>query len=162
EKVQSDNPWGVQIRPTANVVAAGVAYLRGKLCFVGQELNEELTRELHDANAPFRVKVQGPNKPDEFVTRGGTVDAQGAAAALAGNILYMETPNAPKILGRDPGLVNRLDLMLEPGHDPEKVRQRVQAVIEQEKSRATVQTPEENARTSQNAMSGMQVGFALC
>jgi putative ABC transport system permease protein len=159
EKVQSDNPFDVKI--SANVLAAGRAFFHGqKLCFVGRELNEELTQKLQDPEAPFQIQVKGQAEA-WWVGRGGIVDAQGAAAAYSGNILYMDTPDAIGILRRK-GMVNRFDLILAPGHDREKVRQRVQTLIDREYSRATVKTPEENAQTSQNVMSGMQVGFALC
>src|SRR5262249_34047598 len=143
---QRDNPMGIQVSVDAVALAKAVFH-QEMWCGVGKDLNEELDSHLPDQAAPLLVKARRRKGPVP-VRRVGSLDAKGAAAALAGNILVMDTPNAITLLGRPEGMVDRLDLMLEPGHDREKVRQRVQALLERHGSRAAVTSPEENDQNS--------------
>jgi len=76
----------------------------------------------------------------------GTLAAAGAAAAASWEIDY-------------PSKVNRLDVFLEPGARPDEVQRRVAAVVD---GRAKVHTPEDRRRSTQEIISGLQLGFLVC
>jgi putative ABC transport system permease protein len=161
-KAMKDNPWG--IKPEIwHSYAALVALATDKFCVVGEELNSELDKALPDRGVPLRIRAAGQKKgPVVRLTRVGTVTAEGPAAALGGNLLVTTIDNAAEILGQPRGLVTRIDLTLEPGYEPEQVRRRVETLLARRSSAALVKTPEEQYRSSQKAMAGMQAGFALC
>jgi putative ABC transport system permease protein len=84
------------------------------------------------------------------VLRPGPTDAHAAAVG------------APAVAGWDaqyPPKVNRLDLFVEPGADVERVRRAVAAVLAE---RAEVRTPEGQRRSTQEVVSGLQIGFLVC
>jgi putative ABC transport system permease protein len=163
EKSAASNPWGIKLDYWYQQM--GAAVLRGDhICVLGEGLNSELAQKgggATDRDAP--VKVRAPGRKKTFLlTRVGTVTAEGAAAALGGSVLVTQRDTATAILGEKRGRVTRLDLTLEPGHDREQVRQRVRARLARLHSHAQVKTPEEQARSSQEVMAGMQAGFMLC
>jgi putative ABC transport system permease protein len=92
------------------------------------------------------------------LTRCGTVDARGAAAALGGNILVLDLGSAAKVVGRTPDRVSRLDILLDPASDRKQVRARLEQMLA---GRGQVRTPEEQDQLAQSAMSGIQTGFAI-
>src|SRR5207248_6657883 len=84
------------------------------------------------------------------VIRPGPTDAHAAAVG------------APTVAGWDaqyPPKVNRLDLFVEPGANVETVRRAVAAVVGE---RADVRTPEGQRRSTQEVVSGLQIGFLVC
>jgi putative ABC transport system permease protein len=58
-----------------------------------------------------------------------------------------------------PPKVNRVDLFLEPGADAEQVQAAAKAVVA---GRADVRTPEAQRRSTQEVVSGVQLGFLVC
>lgn len=76
----------------------------------------------------------------------GTQAAVGAMAAAGWELNY-------------PPKVNRLDVFLEPGARLEEAQQRVAAVVNR---RAKVHTPEDQRRSTQEIVSGLQLGFLVC
>jgi putative ABC transport system permease protein len=144
---------------------------------VGATIKQELDKYLE--NNPSAVRVWLPDRDDylsypvlsvqvtgkretQALTCVGTVEARGAAAALAGNMLITDLDAAAVLLGQAPGLVSRLDILLEPEADRDLTRQRLEERLAQLGSKAEVRTPEEQTRMTENAMSGMQLGFTLC
>jgi putative ABC transport system permease protein len=130
--------------------------LAGKIpVVVGKELYDSLS-----ALDRWWLKAQkGPGAEPVRLSPAGTVEAHGAMAALGGSVLILDLSDAVSLFGLKPGEVNRIDLVLGPGADRDKVRAKVKAVLA---GRADVRTPEEQNQTMQSVMSGMQTGFALC
>jgi putative ABC transport system permease protein len=159
--ISDDNPWGV--KPNFwNRPRAVWEFLQGKkVCLLGEELSAELAKHGHNPEAPVRLTAKGGTRTTP-VTQVGTLAAEGQAAALAGNVVAMHIDHAIAVLGREPGMVNRIDLILEPGYDREQVRERVREVLNRQHVRAEVRTPEEQAQVSGRVMEGLQSGFALC
>jgi putative ABC transport system permease protein len=132
-----------------------------KSCVVGEELNEQLDAKYPDRSKPFEVHAPGRKSPFP-VLRIGTVTAKGALASLGGNVVITGVDIACSILGIEKGMVSRLDIMLEPGFDRTRARQRVEELLREEGIKAEVTTPEELNSAVQKPMSGMQAGFTLC
>ena len=76
----------------------------------------------------------------------GTLAAVGAMAEAGWEIEY-------------PPRVNRLDVFVEVGASHEAVQQQVHAIVGR---RAKVHTPEDQRRSTQEIVSGLQVGFLVC
>jgi putative ABC transport system permease protein len=135
---------------------APTAYLRAKLLgskpvLVGRELERALPR------GATRIDVLASGSTHRL-TRVGTVEAEGAAAALGGNVLLADDRDVAALLGR-PGLVSRLDLALNPEIDRDEVRRRVEKALA---GRATVATPEAQDQRIMEVLAGLNVGFSLC
>ncbi len=159
-----DNPWGIKVvrwDTPQNWWQVSQALLDGKVCMVGAELNRRLDRQQPDRTKPVRVQAPGRKESAELL-RVGTITAEGAAAALGGNVLFTLTGTGDAILGQKKGMVSRIDLILRPGFERDRVRRQVRALLARREVRAEVKTPEEEARSSQQVMSGMQAGFTLC
>ncbi|HJZ59603.1 MAG TPA: ABC transporter permease, partial [Gemmataceae bacterium] len=84
------------------------------------------------------------------VLRPAPTDATAAVVGVAGEVAW-EVQYPPK--------VNRLDLFLEPGADREEVQQAAAAVIGR---RAEIRTPDAQRRSTQEVVSGLQIGFLVC
>jgi putative ABC transport system permease protein len=140
---------------SANIPQKAAALLfAGKTpVIIGQELNAALPAK------DGTIQVQSSARPKPFtLTRAGTVDARGAAAALGGYVLILDLGSAAKVIGLKPGLVSRLDLVLDSSADREAVRHEVEQRLAQ---RALVRTPEEQDQAAQSAMAAMQTAFSL-
>ncbi|MFO0805341.1 MAG: ABC transporter permease [Gemmataceae bacterium] len=84
------------------------------------------------------------------VIRPSPTDASIAAFGAAGvEAFHVEYP--PK--------VNRIDVFVEPGANVEEVQERVARMVNR---RAKVHTPEDQRRSTQEIVSGLQVGFLVC
>ncbi len=147
-----------------------------------------VTRPIYD---DWKARV-GPGKPLVLQYAGRAVDclpigvvqfdADSPLAPLGGNFIGMEVNQASRILRPIPPFgavlggpaevtaaaawdrthpmkVNRLDLFLEPGTDKEVARQAAAAVIG---FRAEIRTPEAQRRSTQEIVSGLQIGFLVC
>src|SRR5262249_28038842 len=92
------------------------------------------------------------------------MEASGKLAVLAGNVIIIDISSAPKVLGTEKGWVSRIDLVLEPGSNVNKVQAEVRRLLQDSSGReqASVRTPDEQNRAVGNVMSGMQAGFSLC
>jgi putative ABC transport system permease protein len=180
------NPWNVTIEWT--ISPASVPGLKGTdpqavLAFlkkwkfqpvlVGEDLAAELKRVTVDARlnplfdrisrdladklkaTPVWIQTLG-QKPQLFFNV-GTVRAAGPAGQLIKNALIMNAADAAELRGQ-PDLVTRVDLFLEPGAEPGRVRDRVQEVVD---GKAAVRTAGESDELVQQTMAGMQLGFSL-
>jgi putative ABC transport system permease protein len=143
-----------------------------------------VTRPIFDE---WKQKV-GPGKP--FVLRFATRDVpclpvgvvefadDSPLAPLGKNFVGMEvgqaagvlrpTPPIAAVAGgaaeaawdvRHPTKVNRLDIFVEPGADRDAVQREVAAIVGQ---RAKVHTPDAQRRSTQEVVSGLQIGFLVC
>ena len=149
---------------TAGLEAAGIrasgfspqVYLRAMVLgrnpvLVGRALDAGLPRGMTE----LEVVAGGTT---QRLMRVGTVEAEGPAAALGGNVLVVDNRVAASMFGR-PGRVSRLDLTLDPDADRERVRRRVEAALG---GQATVATLEAQDRRVLEVLSGLRVGFSLC
>lgn len=118
-----------------------------------------LANDLGDQVWNFDVRAEGGLV--KRVSCLGTVEAQGPAAALGGNIVVTTLANATEILGwneRANPCVTRIDLLLHPSANKEQIRLRVAEVLD---GRADVRTPEYNDQTVHKVMAGLELGFQL-
>src|SRR5262249_23191516 len=91
--------------------------------------------------------------------RTGTLDADGTAAVLGGNVLILHLSHAAKVLGMGKDQANRIDVILSPDAAPDDVRRAVEDVVQ---GQGLVRTPQEQDHALGNVLSGMQTGFGLC
>jgi putative ABC transport system permease protein len=150
---QSQDPLGFEV--SANIPQKAAALLlEGKTpVVVGKELDDALP----GPDAEVRVQPMMRSRP-ATLARAGTVNARGAAAALGGYVLVLDLGSAAKVIGLKPGLVSRLDLILDADADRDTVRK---AVEERLAHRGLVRTPEEQDQAAQSAMAAMQTAFSL-
>jgi putative ABC transport system permease protein len=150
--------------------------LPAKLVMVSRPIYEEWLRAV------------GPGKPFvvRFATRDmaclpvGVVDFadDSPLAPLGKNFVGMEVTQAARVLRPTPPLaaaagaaaeaawdlqhptkVNRLDIFVEPGADRDAVQKDVAALVGR---RAKVHTPDSQRRSTQEVVSGLQIGFLVC
>ncbi len=150
-----ENPWEVTIDiPDRNKLAA---FFAGRnLVLIGKELEKELLAKLTKDAKTFRIKARGDTLAVPLWL--GTIEAKGAAASLAGNVIYMDAEVAAKRLGQ-PGLVSRLDITLDKNYDLDQVRQNISDVLD---GRAAVRTPQEFEQFHRNSIDALQLGFSFC
>ena len=121
---------------------------------VGKELDGDLPKD----KQVLKVQKNQLAQVHDLV-RVGYVEAKGDAAALGGYVLILDLVSAGQILGMAKGMVNRLDIVLEPGADRQEVRGLIETVVDK---RADVRTPGEQNQSLEAVMAGMQTGFSLC
>ncbi|GIW79475.1 MAG: permease [Gemmatales bacterium] len=126
-----------------------------KSVFLGRELAEGLSAVIGDA-ATFEARIDG--KVLKLPRWVGTFEAEGAAASLGGDVIFMLAPHAAELVGR-PGFVTRMDVTVKKGHDRETVKADIARVLA---GRAQVRTPESSDAVFQEAMASLQVGFSVC
>lgn len=114
----------------------------------------ELAKRLAPDTSLLRVRGGGQEHRVALV---GSVAGRGNLAALGGNVLFMPSADAADLLGR-PGLVSRVDLLLEPGTDVRVVRQIVENFLN---GRAQTLAPEEGNTAYRDVMDGVRIGFQL-
>lgn len=148
---RADSRWKVRRRGDTGEVEALVVIVRGQTPVM---VGSELSKELSGGRAEFTIRAAGK---EHLVVKLDTLEAQGAAAVLAGNTIFMELRTAASILGR-PNLVTRLDLFLEPGVDRQKVRA---ALEERLAGLALVRRPEEGENSYRDVLAGLEVGFKM-
>jgi putative ABC transport system permease protein len=149
----TENPWGIEYR----VTNPWQAVQQGRRSmFVGSQLAADLSRASADEAPTFRVMAAG--RLHAVPSWVGTVDARGPAAALGGNVVYMEIGAAAEFIAR-PGVVSRIDLQLNADADRESVRANAAEVL---RGRAKVEAPEDQAKSIHEAMAGLQIGFSVC
>lgn len=145
-----DAGWNVQVRELSSAQCMRSIFLQQRPVLVGKQLAQKLGDEpqinILVAGRPFRL------------TRSGTIDAHGAAAALAGATVVLDCSAAGALLGRR-DLVNRMDIMLTPNVDREEVRCRLDALLA---GKAQVITPDTHDQRIQEMLAGLRIAFALC
>jgi putative ABC transport system permease protein len=119
-------------------------------------VGRELAREL-----PASVKTLEleHNRRRHSLVKAGTVEARGEWAVLSGHVIVLDQDDAARVLGYLPGQVNRLDVVLETGVNPQQMREAITAKLA---GRALVQTPAEQNLATGSAMAGFRTGFSLC
>lgn len=151
----------------------------GRLVFVSRAVYEE-RKQRGGAGVPLVVRYGSREVPCLPVAVFDIAE-KSPMALLGQNIVGMEIGQAARFLrpGPPPGAaglvgasasepvwnavapsrVNRIDVVLEPGADVPAVQAAVQAAVG---DRADVRTPQEQGRSTQEIVSGLQVGFAFC
>jgi putative ABC transport system permease protein len=149
EQSPGDASLGIEIvpRPPANLTLL----LSGKPAFIGEKLDAALPP---DKREQFSVLVGGKS---QRITVVGTVNADGPAATLGGNVLVMELRDAAAVRGR-PGLASRLEVTLDQDANREQVRQEIASILD---GKAQVSTPESQHRRLNEVLKGLEVGFTL-
>lgn len=140
---------------------ARFALQRGKQLFGGEPpciVGRELSKEFSDKENVFRVQ-KTKTGPIASLFRAGTIDAKGDAAALAGFVVVADLATAANVLALTEGRVHRFDVALARGTNVKSARKNIEEVL---RGRASMRSLEEQNRATQNVMSGMQTGFALC
>src|SRR5262249_17208931 len=104
------SPWGIEVKPTNPL-----ALFSGlKPVFLGSQLAKQLPE---DSSA---IRVRCASRVQQLAVA-GTVDAQGPAATLGGNVLFLRLGDAADLLGRQ-GYVSRIDLSLDRDTDRDQIR----------------------------------------
>lgn len=129
------------------------AWLSGRGVVVGQELARALSP---DGRAVQPVVVRAGGRK-HTVLPAGVVTLHGQAAKLGGFLLVMDVRQAASMLSQ-PGLCERIDLYLEPGADPEAVRERLAEVVGQH---GAIHTPESALRATEDIVGPIRIGFSL-
>ena len=136
--------------------------LFGRGVIVSQTIYDERRRAgLSDADP---VVVQFTEKPEPLVLAGVIdVTKDSPLAPFTDTLLIVNVHTAAKLLTR-PGAgasdrVSRVDLFVEEGADVTAVRERAQAVVG---PRATVRTPEENRKSTEEVIGGVKLILNLC
>jgi putative ABC transport system permease protein len=141
--------WGLETQPNP----------RALLHFVPKGTHRVFLGKLLDADFPegvwdFTIRV---GNRTGVLSRAGTVDAHGPAAALGGSVVFLQLADAADLVGH-PDLVTRIDVTLDPGADREQARRLLQEAVG---SRAQVETPQVSEQSVNDLMTGMELGFTL-
>jgi putative ABC transport system permease protein len=148
---QGEPPWGLKV---SNDV--GEKYLSTLLSGrIPALVGRELAKALPSGTKQFTILAGGKVHK---LTQVDVVDAEGAAATLGGHIIFMDSTAASKLLGR-PGIVTRLDVMIEPDTDAKEVCGRIQAELG---DKAQASTPEALDTRVRSVLLGLEIGFSLC
>jgi putative ABC transport system permease protein len=144
-----DVSLGIELvpRPGANLKLL----LSENPAFIGAKLDAALPP---DKREQLNILVGGKA---QRVTIAGTVNADGPAATLGGNVLVMSLRDAAAVRGR-PGLVSRFEVTLDPDANREQVRQELAGILD---GKAQVSTPESQNRRVGEVLKGLEVGFTL-
>ena len=181
QMVNANNPLGVRFTETLerNWATARLAVTR-RLVVLSKPVYDEWAARRADPTAPFIVRYGA--RQVECLPLGYIEFGDDSPVALLGrNIVGMEIGQAARFARPGPPVgmsalagpsasepvwdavfppqVQRIDVVLEPGADPTKVKEAVQAVVG---NRADVRTPESQGKATQEVVSGVQIGFALC
>jgi putative ABC transport system permease protein len=146
QRAATANPWGIETKLT-NLVAL----LPGKRpAFVGSELASAFP----DGIDVIRVRAAGQVTE---VAGAGTLEARGPAATLGSTVIAMRLQDAASVLGK-PDTVTRVDLILTPEANRDRVQAQVAAVLA---GRAVVRPPEDEHKAMRDVMAGLEFGFLL-
>ena len=148
---QETGGWRVTINELTPRVFVRAVVFRQRPVLIGRELANALPPESTELNVLVAGQVHRLHCT-------GVIDATGPDAVVAGNTVVTECEAAAALLGR-PDLVSRLDVHLEPGADRTDVQRRLQAELA---GRAIVSTPEGHDQRTQEMLSGVKIGMALC
>jgi putative ABC transport system permease protein len=130
-----------------------LAKLAGKRpAVIGQELDQALPAGTHEL-------VLERNRKPYPALKAGTIAAAGKWAMLNGYVVILDQDDAAEVLGYPKGQVSRIDVVLEPGVNPEEARSAIEAKLA---GRALVKTPAEQNKSIGSAMDSFRSGFSLC
>jgi putative ABC transport system permease protein len=147
-----DVPGEITLSPGTEAAFLMGRLLSQKPAVVGTELDRDLPA---DARV---VTVEHQRRTFDLV-KAGTVEAHGALAMLSGYVVVLDLDDAAEVLGLPRGQVNRLDVLLHHGVNPQEARGAIEAKLA---GRARVQTPVEQDQATGSAMATFRTGFALC
>jgi putative ABC transport system permease protein len=154
-----DNPWGVRYQLT----------FRGGLFRLFRELWAGRAFALVDSDLAEALKQEKPADPDHFTVRLsgkqpeitvlGTVHLEGTPIQTSDNLVLLDVTSASALVfPNDPGMVNQINVYLEPGADPLAARRALQEWLGQ---RALVQTPEGSQAKLQDVSAGLELGLKI-
>jgi putative ABC transport system permease protein len=139
-------------------VSYGILMRAGQMpAIIGKELDKDLDRP----PLGYRVLQLEKNLKKHTVVSIAWVEPkeQGDWAAFGGYVVILDLDHAATVVGIPKGKARRIDIALEPGADPKKVRTDVGKVLQ---GQAEVRTMEEQNQSLQSAMVGMKAGFSMC
>jgi putative ABC transport system permease protein len=151
-KEAQNSPWKLVVSDKTKHGFAIVYATFGRPVIVGKALDDSFGDD-----KTLEVVSDGNRKPTRL-KRVGPLDAEGPAAALGGNVLFVDIDHACDILGLPRGKAHRIDITLAPGADRDAVRGEI---LKRVAGRAEVRTPEEQNQAVQNVMAGMQLALLL-
>jgi putative ABC transport system permease protein len=143
--IPAEKPLGIELK-TTNLAAPAF----GGPVYAGAELDRDLQ------SMGLRFRIQGGGE-DVWLTRMGTVDAHGKAAALGGSFLLTDSATAARACGR-PGFLSRIGVRLEPNAKLDEVRRAIEAVV---KGRAVVESPQAKDNKIHDIIGGVELGLVL-
>ena len=112
---------GLEVGDGASAADLKAPCLGRKPVLLGRALDEELPKGATDLDVVVGGRVIR-------MTRVGTDEARGLASALGGYVLLTDCQVAAPLAGR-PDLVDRLDVLLDPGADRDRVQEQLQALV---------------------------------
>jgi putative ABC transport system permease protein len=133
--------------------AFAFAKLLGKRAAIA---GKELAAALPEGTKVLELERNRKPYPAQLV---GTIDAAGNWAMLSGYVVVLDQEDAAEILGYPRGQVNRIDILLKPGANPDEVRAALTAKVA---GRGNVKTPAEQNQAIGSAMDAFRNGFSLC
>jgi putative ABC transport system permease protein len=134
-------------------VAFGLAKFAGKRAAVA---GKELAAALPPGTRVIELERNRKPYPAQLA---GTIDALGNWAMLSGHVVILDQDDAAEVLGYPRGQVNRIDILVSSGANPQEVRALLEAKVA---GRAHIKTPAEQNQAIGSAMDAFRSGFALC
>jgi putative ABC transport system permease protein len=134
-------------------VAFGLAKFAGKRAAVA---GKELAAALPPGTRVIELERNRKPYPAQLA---GTIDAAGNWAMLSGHVVILDQEDAAEVLGYPRGQVNRIDILVSSGANPQEVRALLEAKVA---GRAHIKTPAEQNQAIGSAMDAFRSGFALC
>src|SRR5262249_46279027 len=136
-------------------------FARQMPAIIGKELDKDLNHEKLSSLLGYRVLHLEKNLKKHAVVSIAWVEPkeQGDWAAFGGYVVILDLDNAATVVGMPKGKARRIDIALERGADPNKVRNDLGKVLQ---GQAEVRTMEEQNQSLQSAMVGMKAGFSMC
>jgi len=130
---------------------------RQKIVLSEQLYNDWVSNRKSD-DAPYLLRFGGRNlecAPIVVVK----VEKESPLAGLGPNLVGMEIDQAAQFVRPGFPRINRIDVILEPSADKAAVKARL---TELANGRAGVRTPEDQGKSTQEIVGGIQIGFTLC
>jgi putative ABC transport system permease protein len=176
-----DNPLGVTFTSTAEPTLAFAALAATRRpVVVSKPIHDAWTTRRPDSVAPFVLK-SGTRRLDCLIVGYFDFAPDSPLKDLGRNVVGMDLGPAARFVRPGPppaaaaavgptatgpawdafatARVNRVDVQLKPGADPEAARRAVQAVVG---DRAAVRTPDAQGEATREIVGGIQIAFTLC
>jgi len=125
---------------------------------LSEKLYNEWVATRTSDDAPYLLRYGGRNLEctPMLVVK---VSPESPLAALGSNVIGMEIDCAAGFVRPGFPRINRIDIILTPGANRDAVKAQLAAVAG---DRAGVRTPEDQGRSTQEIIGGIQIGFTLC